>query len=140
MLKNFCTPNPFFPGTGEPGGLPSIGLHRVRHNWSDLAAAAATPFAFGLLTCKNERCNEIISQSVLAISFSDSKYILRRNSWPSPSLTFYLLPSFWIIVIVSIIHTISQIGHRVFFEISVSFNPIWISFLNLLQMIYMYFQ
>ena len=26
------------PGTGEPGGLPSVGLHRVRHNWSDLAA------------------------------------------------------------------------------------------------------
>ena len=30
------------PGTGEPGGLPSMGLHRVRHDWSDLAAAAAT--------------------------------------------------------------------------------------------------
>ena len=29
------------PGTGEPGGLPSMGLHRVRHYWSDLAAAAA---------------------------------------------------------------------------------------------------
>ena len=29
------------PGTGEPGGLPSTGSHRVRHDWSDLAAAAA---------------------------------------------------------------------------------------------------
>ena len=29
------------PGTGEPGGLPSMGLHRVGHDWSDLAAAAA---------------------------------------------------------------------------------------------------
>ena len=29
-------------GTGEPGGLPSMGSHRVRPNWSDLAAAAAT--------------------------------------------------------------------------------------------------
>ena len=29
------------PGTVEPGGLPSMGLHRVRHDWSDLAAAAA---------------------------------------------------------------------------------------------------
>ena len=28
-------------GTGEPGGLPSMGSHRVRHNCSDLAAAAA---------------------------------------------------------------------------------------------------
>ena len=29
------------PRTGEPGGLPSMGLHRVRHDGSDLAAAAA---------------------------------------------------------------------------------------------------
>ena len=28
------------PGIGEPGGLLSMGTHRVRHNWSDLAAAA----------------------------------------------------------------------------------------------------
>ena len=28
------------PGMGEPGGLPSMGSHRVGHNWSDLAAAA----------------------------------------------------------------------------------------------------
>ena len=26
------------PGMGEPGGLPSMGLPRVRHNCSDLAA------------------------------------------------------------------------------------------------------
>ena len=25
------------PGTGEPSGLPSMGSHRVRHNWNDLA-------------------------------------------------------------------------------------------------------
>ena len=30
------------PGTGEPGGLPSMGSHTVRHDWSDLAAAAAS--------------------------------------------------------------------------------------------------
>ena len=30
------------PGIGEPGGLPSMGSHRVGHNGSDLAAAAAT--------------------------------------------------------------------------------------------------
>ena len=28
------------PGTGEPGGLPSMGSRRVGHDWSDLAAAA----------------------------------------------------------------------------------------------------
>jgi len=28
------------PGTEDLGGLPSMGLHRVGHSWSDLAAAA----------------------------------------------------------------------------------------------------
>ena len=28
------------PGMGEPGGLPSMGSHRVGHDWGDLAAAA----------------------------------------------------------------------------------------------------
>ena len=32
-------------GTGEPGGLPSLGSHRVRHDWSDLAAGAAAATA-----------------------------------------------------------------------------------------------
>ena len=29
------------PGTGEPHALPSLGSHRVGHDWSDLAAVAA---------------------------------------------------------------------------------------------------
>ena len=29
------------PRMAEPGGLPSMGTHRVGHDWSDLAAAAA---------------------------------------------------------------------------------------------------
>ena len=29
------------PGTGEPGGLPSVGSHRVGHDRSNLVAAAA---------------------------------------------------------------------------------------------------
>ena len=29
------------PGTAEPGGLPSLGSHRVGHDWSNLAAVAA---------------------------------------------------------------------------------------------------
>ena len=29
-------------GTGEPGGLPSMGYHTVRHDWSNLAVAAAS--------------------------------------------------------------------------------------------------
>ena len=34
------------PGTGEPGGLLSTGSHRVGHDWSDLAAAAAAGYLF----------------------------------------------------------------------------------------------
>ena len=29
------------PGMGGPGGLPSMGSHRVGQDWSDLAAAVA---------------------------------------------------------------------------------------------------
>ena len=38
------------PRMGEPGGLLSMGSHRVGHDWSDLAAAAAA-FAVGKLLC-----------------------------------------------------------------------------------------
>ena len=34
------------PGTGEPGELPFMGSHRVGHDWSDLAAAAAAAAQF----------------------------------------------------------------------------------------------
>ena len=47
------------PGTGEPVGLPSMGLHRVGHNWSDLAAAAVwlhcrEKLAFSLLPIESK--------------------------------------------------------------------------------------
>ena len=34
------------PGMEEPGGLPSMGLHRVGHNWSDLAAAECMEYKY----------------------------------------------------------------------------------------------
>ena len=33
------------PGTAEPGGLPSMGSHRVRNDRSDLGAAAAAKYS-----------------------------------------------------------------------------------------------
>ena len=39
------------PGTGEPGGLPSTGSHRVGHDWSNLAAAAYWTLLWCLLPC-----------------------------------------------------------------------------------------
>ena len=38
------------PGTAEPGGLPSVGSHRVGHDWSDSAAAAARVENRGFIT------------------------------------------------------------------------------------------
>ena len=38
------------PGTGESGGLSSMGSHRVGHNWTDLAAAAYN-YSFIKLRC-----------------------------------------------------------------------------------------
>ena len=58
------------PGMGEPGGLLSLGSHRVGHDWSDLAAAAASwrptrpfrnntqkrcPFHYRGLQCKSRK-------------------------------------------------------------------------------------
>ena len=37
------------PRDGEPGGLPSMGLHRVGHDWSNLPAAAAAAAAYSFL-------------------------------------------------------------------------------------------
>ena len=41
MTTHSSVPAWRIPGTGEPGGLLSMGLHRVEHDRSDLAAAAA---------------------------------------------------------------------------------------------------
>ena len=39
MATNFSVLAWRIPGTGKPGWLPSMGSHRVEHDWSDLAAA-----------------------------------------------------------------------------------------------------
>ena len=41
MATHSSVPAWRIPGMGEPGGLPSMGSHRVGHDRSDLAAAAA---------------------------------------------------------------------------------------------------
>ena len=53
------------PGTGEPGGLPSMGSHRVGHDWSDLASAAAD--------CKSHKGRD---GSVLFTTFSPVPHTL----------------------------------------------------------------
>ena len=43
MATHYRVPAWRIPGKREPGGLPSLGSHRVRCDWSDLAAAAECP-------------------------------------------------------------------------------------------------
>ena len=45
MTTHCSVPAWRIPGAGEPGGLPSMGSHRVGHDRSDLAAAAACLFS-----------------------------------------------------------------------------------------------
>ena len=42
------------PGTGKPGGLPSMGSHRVRHDWSDSAVAVCHKSSRGGITSRDE--------------------------------------------------------------------------------------
>ena len=57
------------PGTGEPGGLPSMGSHRVRHDWSDLAAAAARGYKSGQqVSLIEDKC----TKGILAFRDADS--------------------------------------------------------------------
>ena len=57
------------PGTGEPGGLPSMGSHRVGHNWSDLTAAVAFPgFRQRLLNCGTHKSRSEVHKGPLSRS------------------------------------------------------------------------
>ena len=66
------------PGTGEPGGLPSMGLHRVGHNSSDLAAAAETYskiFIATISTTKNKlETTPLIVEKTLVYTFNRIPY------------------------------------------------------------------
>ena len=52
------------PGMGEPGGLPSMGSHRLGHDWSDLAAAAAVLWALLIFQiCWHTECSTLTTSS-----------------------------------------------------------------------------
>ena len=51
MATHSCVLAWRIPGMGEPGGLPSLGSHRVGHDWSDLAAAAAVMYINHFIYC-----------------------------------------------------------------------------------------
>ena len=50
------------PGTGEPGGLPSMGSHRVGHDWSDLAV-----YTYLILSHSNVLWSRTLFSSVILL-------------------------------------------------------------------------
>ena len=74
------------PGAGDPGGLPSMGSHRVGHEWSDLAAAAAwLTIVQRLGTCAF--FSLLLSYQVILLKNSKPS---TRTGLPSLSLWLYL--------------------------------------------------
>ena len=63
------------PGTVEPGGLPSMGSHRVRHNWSNLAAAAAAGFTF----YESKYLSHLTNESQLYHKWISALFIYQRE-------------------------------------------------------------
>ena len=69
------------PGMAEPGGLPSMGSHRVRHSWSDLAAAAARSLQWAYAhTIKWKFTEQICSPDVSG----NSTFLSSKVSWRIP--------------------------------------------------------
>ena len=80
----------------EPGGLLSMGSHRVGHDWSDLAAAAAAVAAFG------RSSTQVVSVFFFFMAFLSTwfnvviilKGILTSQQMNRPSVNFLFWPSF----------------------------------------------
>ena len=74
------------PGTGDPGGLPSMGSHRVRHDWSDLAVAAIFMSFKELIwvppggsSCKSTRVrDQVLQWNVDSTAGSASTFLCRK--------------------------------------------------------------
>jgi len=66
------------PGTGEPGGLPSMGLHRVGHDWSNLAAREKKYFTF-LASHRNASCLRALKRC------PDPLFLDEEHLWPGGS-------------------------------------------------------
>ena len=80
------------PGMAEPGGLPSMGSHRVGHDWSDVAAAAA-PLSKGsdsllMLSAVNSsrlQYHRLVAFSNVAHSYYGCSDVLPKSSCWSPN-------------------------------------------------------
>ena len=128
------------PGMGEPGGLLSLGLHRVGHDWSDLVSAAAAikvpSFDDRALCCLLPL--HLILSSFPDISWSSflpshlSPSVHQRNlsitsrpelGWPGLNTAFFCCQcEFWMV---------EWSSFKIYYVISCSKKWIWVAFSNL---------
>ena len=82
------------PGTGEPGGLPSMGSHRGGHDWSDLAAAAADH-----LCVYSEKAMPLYGgkKHRFCLSLCNKDHVKRKMSSPAPPLSTCTLPASYVV-------------------------------------------
>ena len=139
------------PGTGESGGLPSLGSHRVRHDWSDLEAAAATFnkntfYIFLLYVHRITACSVNSDHAVLfliedklsllllkylekseqilvigAYSHYNFVYIL-MDKYLNENITFIWLKSFYFCLISIFVTKLNSLFHLLLFEVFVTFR------------------
>ena len=69
------------PWTEEPGGLPSMVSHRVGHDWSDLAAAAAAHASKVMLKILQDRLQQYVNREL-----PDVKLVLEKAEEPEIKL------------------------------------------------------
>ena len=74
------------PGTGEPGGLPSVGSHRVGHDWSDLAAAAAEYIMRNAGLDEAQAGIKIAGRNINNLKYADDTTLMEENEEELKSL------------------------------------------------------
>ena len=72
------------PGTVGPGGLPSVGSHRVGHDSSDLAAAAAVLYFKNLTQIHTLYVNFFLRSSLNSVIFWNFLEILCNSEPGNP--------------------------------------------------------
>ena len=102
------------PGTGEPGGLPSMGSHRVGHDWSNLpaAAAAANINTITIYICSLYEFMALISRILCSIQ-SLSHVWLFVTPWTAARQASLSITNFWSLLKLKSIESVMPSNHLV---------------------------
>ena len=101
------------PGTGEPGGLPPMGSHRVGHDWSNLpAAAAANINTITIYICSLYEFMALISRILCSIQ-SLSHVWLFVTPWTAARQASLSITNFWSLLKLKSIESVMPSNHLV---------------------------